>query len=246
MPDPTPHPTPEPTSKPEPDPVVPVLQEDPMTFEEALDVATRLAPGVVAPSDCQPPPLDRPELLPNSPRGYRWGTHQGVDFPCWGADNEALAAMDGRVIVAVGDFQTPSSAEFAEILEVTRQLRATPPYTLIMLYGNYVVLDHGVVDGVGHVISIYTHLASLDPTIRIGGLVEAGQALGLIGNSGSSQAAAGYPDQAIHLHWELHIDNQYLGAGLSTEQTSDVYAALFAGSPESGEQASTDTQKVSP
>lgn len=140
--------------------------------------------------------------------------------------------MDGRVIVAVGDYQTPTSPEFAAALEVTRQLQATPPYTLIMLYGNYVVLDHGVIDGVGYVISIYTHLASIDANIRIGGLVEAGQPLGIIGNSGSSQAAAGYPDQALHLHWEVHVDNQYLGAGLSADETSKVYAALFAGNPD--------------
>jgi len=181
---PAPGPTPEPANVPEPEPMVPVLQEEPMTFERALDIAAKLAPDVVVPSDCQPPPLDRPELLPNSARGYRWGTHHGVDFPCWGGDDNASAVMDGRVIVAVGDYQTPSSAELTEVLEVTRQLKATPPYTLIMLYGNYVVLDHSIIDGVGHVVSIYAHLESLDPTVRIGELVEAGQPLGIIGNSG--------------------------------------------------------------
>ena len=154
--------------------------------------------------------------------------------------------MDGRVIVAVGDYQTPPTAEFEAILEVTRQLQATPPYTLIMLYGNYVVLDHGVIENVGHVISIYAHLESLDPAIRIGALVEAGQPLGIIGNSGSSRAAAGYPGQALHLHWEIHVDNQYLSAGLSADETREVYAALFAGGPEPREQQPTGNAEDSP
>ncbi len=229
--------------------MVPVLQEEPMTFERALDIAAKLAPDVVVPSDCQPPPLDRPELLPNSARGYRWGTHHGVDFPCWGGDDNASAVMDGRVIVAVGDYQTPSSAELTEVLEVTRQLKATPPYTLIMLYGNYVVLDHSIIDGVGHVVSIYAHLESLDPTVRIGELVEAGQPLGIIGNSGTQQAASGSTDDATHLHWELHVNNQYLGAGLPAQETREVYAALFAGGPEPDQhqpEELTDNSEQSP
>ena len=94
-----------------------------------------------------------------------------------------------------------------------------------MLYGNYVVVDHGIIDGVGHVVSIYAHLDALDPAIGIGRPVEAGQLLGWVGNSGTDTGAL---DGPLHLHWELHVDDQYLGAGLSATETRTVYATLFS------------------
>ena len=101
-----------------------------------------------------------------------------------------------------------------------------------MLFGNYVVVDHGIIEGLGHVESIYAHLESLDPGIRIGEMVAAGQSLGVIGNSGTVQAAAGLRDQGHHLHWELHVNGHYLAQGLSPAETRKVYSTLFAGSAE--------------
>ena len=87
-----------------------------------------------------------------------------------------------------------------------------------MLYGNHVIIDHGIIDDVGHVVSIYAHLDALDPAIGIGRPVEAGQLLGWVGNSGTN-TAAGALDWSLHLHWELHVDDHYLGAGLSATET---------------------------
>ena len=202
-------------------------QRVPLSFECSLDVASRLSPMIVRPADC-PIPLGSPDWLPNaSRRFYREGVHQGVDFAC--ISRSVRAALGGRVVVAVGDYITPSSQDLDAVLATTFEVGATPPYTLIMLYGNYVVIDHGIFDGVGHVVSIYAHLEALDSDIRIGQMVEAGQVLGVMGNSGTVQEAAGLYDQGHHLHWELHVNGQFLGAGLSTGQTQQVYAALFAG-----------------
>ena len=52
--------------------------------------------------------------------------------------------------------------------------------------------------------------------------------LGRIGNSGTTPAAAGNTWSTVHLHWELHVNGQYLGAGLST---SDTRAATQPYSP---------------
>ena len=209
-----------------------MLRHEPLSFERAVEVAARLAPDIVVPNGCEPAPLGDPTLLPNAVREYRSGTHQGVDFMCPERGRAAIAALAGHVVVAVGDYENPSPADLDEVLATARRLQATPPYTLVMLYGNHVVVDHGIIDNVGHVVSIYAHLDALDPAIGIGRPVEAGQLLGWVGNSGTNTAAAGALDWSLHLHWELHVDDQYLGAGLSPTDTRTVYATLFDKSAE--------------
>ncbi len=172
-------------------------------------------------------PLPHPDLLPNAPRAYRSGIHKGVDFQCFARGHPAVAAMDGRASVVVANFEDPESDDRDELLEVAAQLDATPPFTLLTLYGNYVVIDHGIIPDVGHVVTLYAHLEEVDPGIRVGEMIQAGQRVGEIGNRGTHAAANGdfYTDP--HLHWELHIDNQFLGAGLSVEETRYVYTTLF-------------------
>lgn len=191
-------------------------------------MASALSPAIVLPSDCGIP-LDVPESLPNSPRDYRNGTHRGIDFICMERGREARAALAGRVLVAVGDYVNPTPQDRGAVLDVAGQVGATPPWTLAMLYGNYVVLDHGVIDGVGHVITIHAHLDSLDPAITPGVAVSAGQRLGEIGNKGTDSASRGSErPQSIHLHWELHVDDLFLGAGLSFSETREIYRTLFS------------------
>jgi len=205
-----------------------VLDQEPQTYREALQDAARLSAGITWPSGCMSP-LPHPELLPNASRAYRSGIHQGVDFRCFGPGHSAVAAMDGRAVLVAGNYQDPEPADRGWLLDIAAQLGATPPYTLLALYGNYVVIDHGVVPDVGHVVTIYAHLEEVDPDLRVGEAVQAGQRVGEIGNRGTHAAANGdfYADP--HLHWELHIDNQYLGAGLSFDETRAVYTTLFAG-----------------
>ena len=212
---------------PTPAPVFLVLDQEPQTYQEALEDAARLSLDIVWPSACMSP-LPHPDLLPNAPRTYRSGTHQGVDFRCFARGHPAVAALDGRAVLVVGNYEDPDSDKRDLLLDVAAQLDATPPYTLLTLYGNYVVIDHGVVPDVGHVVTVYAHLESVDPDIRVGEAIQAGQRVGEIGNRGTHAAANGdfYTDP--HLHWELHIDNQYLGAGLSAEETRYVYTTLFA------------------
>lgn len=219
-------PTPMPTSAP---PVVELVVDDqpPPTFDEALNMAESLAPRTQLPSSCGLP-LDVPASLPNSSRAYRSGTHQGIDFICQVTGRSAVAALQGRVVMAVGDYVDPLPVDRTAVLGIAGTLGATPPWTLAMLYGNFVVLDHGSLDGVGHVVTIYAHLAEVDPALRIGAEVAAGQRLGEIGNLGTESAALGILNpSSLHLHWEIHIDALYLGAGLDAASTRAVYATLF-------------------
>ena len=96
------------------------------------------------------------------------GTHQGVDFGCPRLGQPAVAALAGRVVMAAGDFEDPSPQARSRLLDTASALGATPAYTLVMLYGNYVAVDHGIIGGVGHVMSLYAHLDELDAGIRPG------------------------------------------------------------------------------
>jgi murein DD-endopeptidase MepM/ murein hydrolase activator NlpD len=90
-----------------------------------------------------------------------------------------------------------------------------------------VVIDHGVIPEAGRVYSIAAHLEAVDPAIELGAEVMAGQVLGELGNRGtnaSAQGVRGSADPSLHLHWELFIDNWYLGEG----QPANVVAELVA------------------
>ena len=191
-----------------------------------MDVASALSP-MQLPSDCTLP-LDNPESLPGADRGYRGGVHEGIDFICGERGRSAVAALDGRVVMANGSYVDPEPDEREEILDIAQSIGETPPWTLAMLFGRFVVIDHGIRPGAGHVITIYAHLDEIDPSIRPGLSVDAGQRLGEIGNLGTESAATGADrPQSLHLHWEVHVDDEYLGAGTSSADTRAIYAELF-------------------
>lgn len=187
----------------------------------------RSLPSPVSPSDCGLP-IDEPESLPNADRSYRGGVHQGIDFICMERGRSAVAALPGRVLLANNTFVDPTPADRVALLDEAQSLGRTPPWTLAMLFGRFIVLDHGVIPGAGHVVSIYAHLNQIDPAIRPGRRIEAGTRLGEIGNRGTEAAGTGEDNpRSIHLHWELHVDDVYLGAGLGAEDTRTLYAELF-------------------
>lgn len=61
-------------------------------------------------------------------------------------------------------------------------------------YGNYVILDHGLIDG-KYYYSLYGHM-NTTPAVSTGATVTKGQTLGQVGNTGNSFGA--------HLHMEVH------------------------------------------
>lgn len=189
-----------------------------------IAVADRLGPLVApAPGECPFP--EAADLLPNAPRRYRGGVHAGVDFGCPGRGFLARAALPGRVVMVQADFVEPNPADRDALLAEARTLGSTPPWTLAFLYGRFVVLDHGIVDGAGHVVSVYAHLDEV-ASLRPGSTVEAGTVLGAIGNRGTESGAQGTEGQ-IHLHWELYVGDQFFGEGLDAQGTLDVYRRLL-------------------
>ncbi len=198
---------------------------------DPIGIAEVLAARIVLPSDC-PLPLDEAASLPNADRSYRSGIHQGIDFICEEPGRSAVAALDGRVVMAVGDYIDPSPEDRNAVLDIAAVAGDTPQWTLAMLYGNFVVVDHGVIDGVGHVATIYAHLEAIDDDVAVGSVVRSGDRLGEIGNRGTSTASSGgVRPRSIHLHWEIEIDGVFLGAGEDPSKTRAIYSTLFDTAP---------------
>ncbi len=127
------------------------------------------------------------------------GRHEGIDYvpnnAAWKDKNKGfvLAAADGEVVYArVG---CPQTANYGQ--NGTRRLCADG-------WGNHVIIKHGKVtmlkNGVAEEMTLYSryaHMAAGGITINIGDKVKAGQRLGRMGNSGSSNVP--------HLHFETGL-----------------------------------------
>lgn len=176
--------------------------------------------------------LANPGQLPGAARNYRNGTHRGIDLGCTGGGHSALAVADGVVAYLVNDYHEASVQDRDSLLDLAAEASSTPHWTLAMLYGNVVIIDHGDVEGVGHVVSISAHLDWVDPEISLGGSVDKGQVLGEIGNRGTRAASAGVPsseDPATHLHWELFIDGWYLAQDLPSAEIPGIISTSLCG-----------------
>lgn len=86
---------------------------------------------------------------------------------------------------------------FAALDGVVRHISSHPAKSS---YGRYVVLEHpGVTPAI---YTLYAHLASIAPGLRIGGTVKRGQTLGVMGRSASGYAI---PKDRAHLHFEMGL-----------------------------------------
>lgn len=118
----------------------------------------------------------------------------------WYGYGQAVLAVADGVVVAVKDGipeNVPLSGEFSV------------PITAETLSGNYVFLDLG-----NHHFALYGHLQPKSLRVNVGDKVRRGQVLGLLGNSGNSDAP--------HLHF--HITNA--GSPLGAEGIPYVFQAF--------------------
>lgn len=175
--------------------------------------------------------LGAPSDLPNAARPYRNGTHQGVDMACVQAGHRAWAALDGEVVFVMRDYEDARPSDRGSVLNIASRVGTTPHWTLNFLYGNFVVIESEI-DG-HEVITIYAHLADVEPSVVVGDTIERGHHLGEVGNVGTNDSANGRTTGlgSVHLHWEIFVDGLWLGEGLNFSETSSVYRTLFCSPP---------------
>lgn len=107
-------------------------------------------------------------------------------------------SADGGPILAAGD-------------GVVRELKYRDDY------GNMVLIDHG-----GGVFTRYAHLASFERGLAVGAAVEAGQQIGLMGNTASYRVP-------VHLHYEILVGDYGTPKGSFGLEALDPFALPPAG-----------------
>jgi murein DD-endopeptidase MepM/ murein hydrolase activator NlpD len=185
-----------------------------IALDDRVDRTRRIVRGLAIPIAGSSVPTD-PELLPNAPREFRGGWHEGIDFPAaMGTEVRAVAA--GTIVRIDHDFVDWSREQSDAALLEAVQLGYTPSATLDRIRGRQVWIDHG-----RGVVTRYAHLSAV-VDLSVGAVVERGQVIGLVGSSG-------YPEGGPHLHLEVRTGTSFLGDGLTGDALLAAIAAAFEG-----------------
>ena len=170
----------------------------------------------------------RDEVMPNAPRVYRNGFHEGVDFYHGDVCTEIVrglpvrAMFDGVIVRAMHDYRDISPQVVAVLTARMEAQGFTDPEALDIYRGRQIWIDHG-----NGVVTRYCHLDSIDPAAAVGVFVRRDDAIGGVGDSGTPESITD-PGLALHLHAEVRIDESFLGAGLPPSEVRALYGRLFA------------------
>ena len=162
------------------------------------------------------------QLMPNAPRPYRNGVHEGVDL--YESDNctrisrgtPVVAAKAGTVVRADVNYNELTAAELARL-----NLNPTTDEAVDEFRGRQVWIDHGA-----GVVTRYAHLFSVAPGITPGTRVTQGQLIAYVGESGTPESVEA-PGSDNHLHFEVRIGDAFLGKWRGQADVRAFYADLF-------------------
>lgn len=154
-----------------------------------------------------------PELLPNSPREYRAGWHEGIDFPA-DRGTPVRAAAAGTVIRVDRDFADWDPDALDVALQAAIALGYTPEPTLDRIRGRQVWIAIG-----RKVVTRYAHLDTV-ADLYVGESVARGQLIGAVGSSG-------YEEGGPHLHFEVRVGDDYLGDWLEGDELVRIVTRSF-------------------
>ena len=166
-------------------------------------------------------------LMPNAPREYRGGVHEGVDF--YDYDNCAtitkgtpiLAAKDGTVVRADHDYRPLTPAELDAATKRIAEGQANDFDVLDLFRGRQVWIDHGK-----GIITRYAHTSDIPANIQVGAKVAQGEVIAFVGDSGTPESLSN-PDTEEHVHFELRAGDGFLGQGLPPDEVRALYERLF-------------------
>lgn len=169
----------------------------------------------------------RDSQLPGAPRAYRHGVHEGLDFYAGycgiqvNFGDPVFAAGPGVICRVDHDYKEPSVEERTIMLQNCMEAGDTPEDILDKLRGRQVWIAHpyGITTRYAHLSAVANHLQEGDP-------VRAGDFLGNVGNSGTSEGARGEKDNP-HLHFEVWFENSFLGKGLTPQEVRSIWKSLL-------------------
>ena len=171
------------------------------------------------------PTSDR--LIPNAPREYRNGIHEGVDYydlavcvPV-GEGTPVVAMYGGVVIRADLAYVDITAQQVNELAAKTAQQGFSDGATLDIYRGRQIWIDHG-----NGVVTRYAHLLEIAGGIDIGVEVQRGQVIGAVGESGTPESISA-PGTENHVHVEVRVGDGFLGAELGVLEVRALYERLF-------------------
>jgi len=183
------------------------------TIDPVIEIDNPAGTGWLIPVDGACIPTDDNQM-PNSPREYRNGVHEGVDF------FTDFSCVD----VEMGTIYKPlTQSELDNLVAKVTAQGFTDTATLDRFRGRQVWIDHG--DGF---VTRYAHLEGVSEELLVGANVERGDLIAFIGDSGTPESVTN-PGFENHLHFELRIGFSFLGEGESPEVVRALYADAFFG-----------------
>lgn len=212
----TPFPTPSP---------LPFTPASPPSTLDPQDLAGFLFPLQGA---CLP---DSDRLMPNAPREYRNGVHEGIDwYDLSGCARVAegtpvLAMLGGVVARADLGYEDLTPAVLADLEQRTEACKCSDPDVLNRYRGRQVWIDHG-----NGVVSLYAHLGAIAEGVFTGAEVTRGQVIAFVGESGTPESVTD-PGTEMHLHAEVQTGGAFVGEGLPAGEVRALYEALFGPAP---------------
>jgi murein DD-endopeptidase MepM/ murein hydrolase activator NlpD len=166
-------------------------------------------------------------LMPNAPRAYRNGVHEGVDwYPgsgCAAIERGTLvyAMHDGVVVRVDHDYVDVTLAQLEALQARTTAQGYTDPEALDVFRGRQLWIDHG-----HGVLSRYAHLSEIPERLFVGLAVRRGEVVGFVGESGTPESVTN-PGTEMHLHVGVRVGGSFLGADLSPEEVRALYERLY-------------------
>lgn len=167
------------------------------------------------------------QLMPNAPRAYRGGTHEGVDFYDYdncatiGMGTAIVAAKDGVVLRADHEYHAVTQAELLAANRRISEGQANDPDVLHLFRGRQVWIDHGK-----GIVTRYAHTSDVAANIHVGDTVHAGDIIAFVGDSGTPESISN-PGAEEHLHFELRTGDTFLGNDLPPGDVRALYERLF-------------------
>ena len=169
----------------------------------------------------------RDEVMPNAPRTYRNGFHEGVDFYHGDVCIEITrglpvrAMYEGVVVRAMHDYLNITPEQVGRLAALTESQGFSDPETLDTYRGRQVWIDHG-----NGVTTRYYHLDSIEASLAVGVYLRAGAVVGGVGDSGTPESITD-PGLELHLHAEVRVGESFLGEGLPPLEVRALYEHLF-------------------
>lgn len=152
----------------------------------------------------------RDSHLPGAPRTYRGGVHEGVDWYSYGSGikidktTPVYSMADGVVVRADTNYKEMTTAQREKLLaKGLNNHGQTPEPILDKLRGRSVWIQYGK-----GVMARYVHLDRIASNVKVGQKIKAGELVGYVGNSGTSDGAKGN-NLGLHLHLDIFVYGEW-------------------------------------